>query len=97
MGNMTEAMVNKDGTIPIDVIAFGPGSKLQAMIDDLQEHGFQVVATYRHIASGTIPVSALGEMCACDSLMMAKPVLATVNSRKTTTNLEREETRTEHE
>lgn len=80
--NMDESFVHEDGTVSIDAVAFGDGSDLQDMLDELTPHGFQVDATYRHVASGTIPVSSLGDMCSCSTLMLAMPALSITESQE---------------
>lgn len=74
-GSTAASLVHEDGTVSIDAVAVGVGSDLQAMIDELTPLGFKVAATFKHIASGTIPAAALGDMCECDTFLFAMPVL----------------------
>jgi len=82
--NVTESFIHEDGTVSIDAVALGEGSYLQDMVEELTSYGFQVDSTYRHLASGTIPISSLGEMCACSTLLMAMPMLAVSTSLENT-------------
>ena len=78
--SLKESFVHEDGTVSIDVVAMGDGPELQDMIDELKPHGFTLLSTYRHMASGTIPIKSLGEMCKCSTMLMAMPALAIVDS-----------------
>lgn len=74
--SLQESFVHKDGTVSIDVVAFGEGPKLRDMIAELEPHGFTLLSSYRHMASGTIPIVSLGGMCNCSTMLMAMPALA---------------------
>lgn len=80
--SMSELYVHKDGAVSIDAIALGEGPELQDMIDELTPHGFKVHSTYRHVASGKIPIESLGQMCKCSTMLMAMPALSTVDSSR---------------
>lgn len=79
-GSLKESFVHEDGTVSIDAVAMGDGPDLQDMIDELKPHGFILLSTYRHMASGTIPIKSLGDMCKCSSMLMAMPALSVVES-----------------
>jgi hypothetical protein len=78
--SLKESFVHEDGTVSIDVVAMADGPDLQDMIDELKPHGFILLSTYRHMASGTIPIKSLGDMCKCSSMLMALPALSVVES-----------------
>jgi hypothetical protein len=75
VNNVSDRLVHSDGSVSVDVVAFGTGTELQELVDELSLIGFQVSSTFHHIASGKIPVSALGDMCNCDKLVLARPVI----------------------
>lgn len=76
VNNIGRKIIHDDGTVSIDAVAFGVGSELQELLDELEPLGFEVAATYKHVASGKLPVSSLGEICECSSLVRAMPALA---------------------
>jgi hypothetical protein len=78
--SLKASLVHEDGTVSIDAVAMGDGPDLQDMIDALKPHGFILLSTYRHMASGTIPIKSLGDMCKCSSMLMAMPALSVVES-----------------
>lgn len=76
IASIPESIIHDDGTISIDAIASGTGPHLKAMIEELELVGFKVSATFLHVASGTIPIESLGEMCSCGTLVQAMPALS---------------------
>lgn len=74
--SLPKSIMHDDGTVSVDVVASGGGRKLKEMVEELEGIGFQVVDTFRHVASGTIPIASLGEMCNCSTLVLAMPPLA---------------------
>jgi hypothetical protein len=60
VNNVSDRLVHSDGSVSVDVVAFVTGTELQELVDELSLIGFQVSSTFHHIASGKIPVSALG-------------------------------------
>jgi len=82
--NREGSIVREDGYVSIDAVALSDGTDLQDMIDELSTFGFQVDSTYRHVASGTIPVSSLGDICNCNTLVIVMPALAISNTGSVT-------------
>jgi hypothetical protein len=60
VNNVSDRLVHSDGSVSVDVVAFGTGTELQELVDELSLIGFRISSTFYHIASGKIPVSALG-------------------------------------
>lgn len=74
--SIPKSIIHDDGTVSVDAVAPGEGRLLQEMLNELEGIGFQVAATHRHVASGTLPIELLGEMCNCSTLVLAMPALA---------------------
>lgn len=70
-----DKVVHDDGTVSIDVVSVDDGAGLEQMLTDLELIGFKVVDVYRHVASGTIPIESLGDVCQCETLEFAMPAV----------------------
>jgi hypothetical protein len=70
----------QQGRVAIEIITAGEGDIVQGVIEELSSYGFELIATYRHTACGTIPVIAIPNMCTCENLIFARPVISKTNT-----------------
>jgi hypothetical protein len=73
LGEGVEALVQEEKVL-IDVVAKNSGT-VQDMINELSSLGFELQGTYKHMASGLIPIAALGQVSKSDTLLFAMPAL----------------------
>lgn len=73
LGEAVEAIVQEEKVL-IDAVVKNSGT-VQDMISELSSLGFELEGTYKHMASGRIPIASLGQVSKSDTLLFAIPAL----------------------